>query len=265
MNIFANKILLLCLFGVLGLVGCGDKEGRDSTAKSNASAFSFEDYLLAKGLNAAADTEREQLQRDYNLLQQQIRVIESGTFDTHLFAAKAELYRQESLLEYYVLQESRDATVDANLRAYYQAHIDQYQTQRFKLAHILIIDNASNNNSAIAAGDVLAEQLREKLQAGANFQSLVAQYSDDPVSKRNSGELGWLPTTFIADTYSPAITRLESGEYSDVVKSKFGFHIFKVIEGPQTITKPFVAVRADIKQKMKQEARQKVLAKLTAD
>lgn len=66
----------------------------------------------------------------------------------------------------------------------------------------------------------------EELKAGADFDELAARF--DPVTL---GELGWVPRGYLLDAKADeAVFALQAGEYSDVIATDAGFHIFKALE-----------------------------------
>lgn len=71
-----------------------------------------------------------------------------------------------------------------------------------------------------------AEAAYQQLGAGADFDELAALY--DPVTL---GELGWIPQGYLLDAKADAaVFALQAGQYSEVIATDAGFHIFKVIE-----------------------------------
>ena len=77
----------------------------------------------------------------------------------------------------------------------------------------------------------LAISIREKLAAGEDFASLAVQYSDDPGSKQEGGELGWFSKgQGLVQPFEDAAFKLEAGQISDPVKTDFGYHIIQVEE-----------------------------------
>jgi parvulin-like peptidyl-prolyl isomerase len=66
----------------------------------------------------------------------------------------------------------------------------------------------------------------EELKNGADFNALAAYY--DPITL---GELGWVPQGYLLDEKADqAVFNLQTGEYSVVIATDAGFHIFKAIE-----------------------------------
>lgn len=71
-----------------------------------------------------------------------------------------------------------------------------------------------------------ARAVFEELKAGADFDSKAGLY--DPIT---SGELGWVPRGYLLDQKADeAVFALQAGEFSDVIATDAGFHIFKALE-----------------------------------
>jgi len=77
----------------------------------------------------------------------------------------------------------------------------------------------------------LATQIKQQLDAGADFATLAKEYSDDTGSKDQGGELGWFPrdSGFVKE-FEDAAFSLQPGQISDPVKTQFGYHIIQVEE-----------------------------------
>ena len=76
----------------------------------------------------------------------------------------------------------------------------------------------------------LANELRQRLVDGEDFATLAAEYSDDPGSAANGGELGWFGKGQMVAPFEEAAFNLEIGEISEPVKSDFGYHLIEVLE-----------------------------------
>ena len=84
-----------------------------------------------------------------------------------------------------------------------------------------------------AQKDKLRERLnifRDRVYNGEDFQMLATLYSDDPVSASKGGELGFVNRGDLVPEFERAAFRLRPGEISEVIESKFGFHIIQLIE-----------------------------------
>tara|TARA_B110000196_G_scaffold108655_1_gene94174 strand:+ start:1404 stop:2735 length:1332 start_codon:yes stop_codon:yes gene_type:complete len=71
---------------------------------------------------------------------------------------------------------------------------------------------------------------RKRVYDGEDFKVLAALYSDDVVSANNSGDLGFMSRGELVPEFERAAFKLNDNEISEVVESKFGFHIIQMIE-----------------------------------
>lgn len=96
----------------------------------------------------------------------------------------------------------------------------------------------------------LAAQILAELQAGAVFETMVEQYSEDPGSKDKGGVFDrWLQAGMdgVSPHYLEGAFKIGGvGEYSAVVESPFGFHIIRLDDIKPQSYRPFEEARADI-------------------
>lgn len=96
--------------------------------------------------------------------------------------------------------------------------------------HILITTSADISDED--ARQTLTE-LKQRIEEGEDFADLANEYSDDPGSKVQGGDLGWAnPGTFVAE-FERVMGSLDEGQISEPFKSQFGWHILQVLERRQ--------------------------------
>jgi foldase protein PrsA len=134
-----------------------------------------------------------------------------------------------------IIDKLRQQILNEVYKDYYNTYKAKYvaQDEMLRARHILIktIDDNQNELPAekIAEQKKKAEDILAKAKTGEDFASLVRQYSEDTGSVDDGGEYtfgkGDMVPEFEAAAYS-----LNPGQISDLVKTKFGFHIIKLEE-----------------------------------
>jgi parvulin-like peptidyl-prolyl isomerase len=81
-----------------------------------------------------------------------------------------------------------------------------------------------------------AEEILKRARGGEDFAKLAKEFSTDPGSAEKGGDLGWFGHGTMVPEFDQAVFALKPGEISEVVESKFGYHIIK-LEEKKTETK----------------------------
>ncbi len=92
-------------------------------------------------------------------------------------------------------------------------------------AHILISAQKHSQEEALK----LITEIKEKATT-ANFEELAKNYSEDPGSKEQGGNLGWFSKGMMVPEFEKAAFSTGVGKISEPVKSQFGYHIILVKE-----------------------------------
>ncbi|NME68945.1 peptidylprolyl isomerase [Flammeovirga aprica] len=105
-----------------------------------------------------------------------------------------------------------------------------YERQKIEVnaSHLLIKveENASPEDTLTAYNKVLS--IKKELQEGKDFEELAFKYSEDPSAKRNKGNLGYFTSLQMVYPFEEAAFNTPIDSVSDVVKTRFGYHLLKV-------------------------------------
>jgi len=128
-----------------------------------------------------------------------------------------------------------------------------------KASHLLILVNPETPPSDTLAAWNKISDLRKQIIAGADFNEMAAQYSEDPSAKQNKGLLGYFSAFQMVYPFEDMTYRTPVGQVSEIVRSRFGYHIIKVHDERQTLGELKVA---HIMKMFPQQASEETIAKL---
>ena len=97
--------------------------------------------------------------------------------------------------------------------------------EQWETRHVLLIPSAIRDVDATKAE---AEVLRERILAGEDFALIAEEFSEDPGSGSNGGNLEWLPKGATVGEFENVMLNSEINEVSEVFESQFGFHFLEV-------------------------------------
>jgi peptidyl-prolyl cis-trans isomerase SurA len=142
--------------------------------------------------------------------------------------------------------ETKVGEVNPNpVKTQYGWHIIKVTDKRERIpeiraSHIFISFKVDSVKTDTAAALKKIEDIKKQLDNGADFAELAKKYSDDPGSKANNGDLGFFARRSMVKEFDEAAFNLKKGEISDIVKTRFGFHIIKL-----TDMKPYPSFEED--------------------
>jgi peptidyl-prolyl cis-trans isomerase C len=131
---------------------------------------------------------------------------------------------------------------DAEITARYNQLVKTAGGTEYHLHHILV-DNEQQ-----------AKDLTAKIKAGANFEDLAKQFSKDPGSGKNGGDLSWSDPKAYVPEFSQAATKLKKGQVTDApVHTQFGWHIIRLDDTRPITPPPLEQVKPQVVQQIQQE------------
>ncbi|MBE8593356.1 SurA N-terminal domain-containing protein [Pseudomonas sp. MAFF 301449] len=123
---------------------------------------------------------------------------------------------------------------DDELQAAYQKETANLAEQR-RAAHILI---EVNDKVTEAQAKAKIEDIQARLAKGEQFEALAKEFSQDPGSANNGGDLGFAGPGVYDPDFETALYALKQDQVSVPVRSSFGWHLIKLlgVEAPQVPT-----------------------------
>ncbi len=143
---------------------------------------------------------------------------------------------------------SKISISDADINAYYNAHKPEFNLiePQYHLAHIFVTPypNPQVRTRGKAQNDADArkkiQEILNRLDSGEDFATLASNFSEDPDSAPNGGDLGTMPESGLKNTDTAtreAVLKLRPGQYTGIIpvinpnnKQMVGYHIVKLIE-----------------------------------
>jgi peptidyl-prolyl cis-trans isomerase SurA len=128
--------------------------------------------------------------------------------------------------------------------------------QEVRASHILILvdEGASPEDTLKAYTKVL--DIKKRLEAGEDFISVAQQFSEDPSVKENNGDLGYFSAFRMVYTFENAAFNTNVGQISKPFRTRFGYHIVKVVDkrvnrGEVTVAHIMIVKQNDVAQNEK--------------
>lgn len=249
--------VVLLVAGVTVIAGCGQKK-KVSTADDRL-AVKVDDWSVGRTiLNQMVDNLPENQRAKYSTPE--------GKAEYADMMIEEELYHQEGLKQGLQKEESvqkkiEDATrriiiaeyfsryvspksipADEEMHDYYENHKDKFTTQAvLRAQHIFSKDREK------------LVRLKKRIEAGEKMTDLAHQYSEDELTKKDGGDLGYFnPGGYVrfigySKKWSDAVFALEQGVLSDPIEFEKGYSIVRVNRSKPATLKSYEDVKEEIK------------------
>ena len=106
----------------------------------------------------------------------------------------------------------------------------QRSLKEIKASHILLMvdENAAPEDTLKAYNKMI--DIRNRALKGDDFGSLAAEFSQDPSAKDNKGDLGFFSSFRMVYAFESAAFKTPVGKISNPIRTRFGYHIIKVVD-----------------------------------
>lgn len=258
---------------VLALIGCNGKKESADTKESKPSGPVLADvggttitvdsfkkemenlppYL--KPMTETADGKKEMLE---TMIIRELILQEAskdGIENSPAVKEKLDELKKRLVVEAYLKKkvEEQSKVSDEDLKKFYDQNKEKFKTgDQVKASHILL-------KTEKEAKDILGQ-----LKAGGNFEELAKKFSTDGAASKG-GDLGWFGKGSMIPEFEKVVFAMKENQTSDVVKTKFGYHIIKLTGKRAAGERTFEDVKEQIKASMLPGKQQEVFQKLKED
>lgn len=134
--------------------------------------------------------------------------------------------KKKIILRHFLDAKTDGAIGEAEVKAEYDRMVRSLKDEKeVRARHILV------------ATEKEAKELAEKIEDGEKFEKIAEEFSKDPGTAKQGGDLGYFTKDRMVKEFADAAFDLDKEEVSDPIKSPFGWHIIKV-EDVRSVTIP---------------------------
>jgi peptidyl-prolyl cis-trans isomerase C len=216
--------------------------------QAQAKGMTVKDSLVAKALNEFKAGFEDEKQYQQSLTQM-------GYTDAQLKEQIKDGLTIKALLEKEVIR--KVSVSDKQIRAFYDEHTNLFHhPEQVKASHILIQVSPDADEAKKAEALASIQALKQRIDNGEDFATLAMEYSDGP-SKAKGGDLGFFSREQMVQPFSDAAFALKPGQVSDVVTTRFGYHLIRLTERQAPQTMAFNDVKEEISTRLRREQEEK--------
>jgi peptidyl-prolyl cis-trans isomerase C len=153
------------------------------------------------------------------------------------------------------------AVSEKETRAYYDGHLEDFKKpEQVRASHILIKVDPAATEKTKAEARTKIESVQAKLKKGEDFGALAKEYSEGP-SGPKGGDLGFFERGQMVKPFEEAAFTMKPGQVSDLVETRFGYHLIKVTDRTPEGTMSYEEVKDRLEQFMEQQKVQEEIAR----
>ena len=259
----------LVLVGMLVafVAGCSDKKLDDvsiaTIGDEELSKADFEAYLKIKRIPNEAGNRLDRAKKTYlerNALAQAI-ANESLLNKTELEAELRD-FRNELLISRYFEKYLADKVSDAAIKEFYKENAEKLKQRKAHVAHIYFQITPAMSEQEKSAKFNKAVETYNKLKGGAAFSETATKVSEDPLTAKKGGEIGWLAEGQMEKTFAEKVFSLKKGETSEPINTSAGYHIVRLLAEPVEDKKDLKEIEGSVRYRIRNEEKTKEMERL---
>jgi peptidyl-prolyl cis-trans isomerase SurA len=221
------KSLFLALFIAVNFVAVAQKTTKDVLFTINEKPYYTDEFKRVYNKNI--DLVKDESQKDLNqyldlFVGYKLKVNKAndlGLNKVDKYANELKGYRTQLAKNYFTDSKVTQALVNEGY---------ERMKKEVRASHILFTcdENAAPTDTLIAYNK--AKEVRERTVNGEDFGKLAQEFSQDPSAKDNKGDLGYFSAFRMVYPFENAAFKTPKGQISQPIRSRFGYHIIKVVD-----------------------------------
>jgi len=244
---------------VAAIANPAEREARTNAIRREVLERLIDDELLAQQaaelkLTVSSDEiDRAigQIKHDYGLTDAQLKdeLLKQG-----LSMAAYRQNTKKEILKYRVLNIAVGSKInvgDSEVQSYYERHMKSANVQ-LRASHIYIAIPDDADNATVLEREKLAQSLLVRAQKGEDFAKLAREYSQDPGTRSEGGDLGFIGRDILPKPLEELLFSMHVGDVRGPVRADRGFHVIKLVDKRMKEAKPFAEVQDDIRIRLRQ-------------
>jgi peptidyl-prolyl cis-trans isomerase C len=137
---------------------------------------------------------------------------------------------------------------DAEVKEFFDKNADKFTIgTKIRASHILVETEDQ------------AKKLRERIKKGESFEKLAETFSKDKGSASKGGDIGYFGSGQMVPEFERAVMGLKTNEISEPVKTRFGYHIIKLVDVAKGETASFEQSKEPIRKQLLAEKQKSLI------
>jgi peptidyl-prolyl cis-trans isomerase SurA len=148
---------------------------------------------------------------------------------------------------------SKVTVSDSDVQGYYDRHMKSGANTQVKASHIFIAIPENADAATVLAKEAVARKLLNRAKAGEDFAMLAKEFSEDPATRNEGGDLGYFGRDMLPKPIEEMVFSMTIGEVRGPVRADRGFHVIKLVDKRAKDVKPLADVREEIRAQLRQK------------
>jgi len=258
--------VILSVSVLMWLTACGHGDDVADVDGQAISKAEFEAYLKFKRIDGKVENVSKAALDSYVEKKALVAaILDEDKLDKTAIAVELDDFKAQMLLSRYFETYLNESVTDTAIENFYRDNAARWTKKKVKIAHVLVRTRSDMKENELQAKLTQAREAYSQLQAGKTFEDVAKRYSEDDLTARNGGDLGWIGEGAVDQAFSTKAFEMKQGDVSEPFKTHYGFHIIKVMEGPATVTDSLDSVKGDIRYELRSAAKDAELKRLLAN